>query len=106
MMGSNEKLPTATMDKKIKTLRKLGISEAGIRNVQRLAALPHFFDYDDHGILNRRSPVDGTPIVAYAPDREEYDRRANDREYRLEVEEKYQKLVKQVKANLHVGKNQ
>jgi len=82
MMGSNEKLPTATMDKKIKTLRKLGISEAGIRNVQRLAALPHFFDYDDHGILNRRSPVDGSPIVPYAPDREEYDKRANDREYR------------------------
>ena len=106
MMGSNEKLPRAVIDKKVKTLRKLGISEAGLRNVQRLAALPHFFDYDDHGILNRFSPVDGSPIVPYAPDREEYDKRINDRAYRLEVEEKYQKLVKQVKANLNVGKNQ
>jgi len=102
-MGSNEKLP---IDKKVKTLRKLGVSEVGIRNVQRLASLPHYFNYDDHGILNRFSPVDGTPIVPYAPDREECNKRINDKEYRLEVEEKYQKLVKQVKANLNVGKNQ
>jgi hypothetical protein len=103
MMGSNEKLP---MDKKVKTLRKLGISEAGIRNVQRLAALPHFFDYDDHGTLNRRSPVDGTPVAPHAPSRKECDKRANDRTYRLKVEKEYQKLVKQVVANLNVGKNQ
>lgn len=86
MMGSNEKLP---LKKKIKTLRNLGVSEAGIKNVQRLAALPHFFSYEEHGVLNNYSPVDGSPLNPHAPNREESNKRTNNRTYRLEAEKRY-----------------
>ena len=86
-MGSNEKLP---LEKKIKTLRNLGVSEAGIKNVQRLAALPHFFSYEEHGVLNNYSPVDGSPLNPHAPNREESNKRANNRTYRLEAEKRYE----------------
>ena len=111
-MGSNEKLP---MDKKIKTLRKLGISEAGIRNVERLAALPHFFShrinigtddeevipYDGHGVLNNYSQFDGTPINPHAPSREECRKRANNRTYRLAAEKRYEDYCSHMGEGTH-----
>ena len=98
MMGSNEKLP---IDKKIKTLRKLGVSEAGIKNVERLAALPHFLSYEEHGVLNIFSPVDGTPINPHAPRREESNKRATNRTYRLEAEKIYEDYCSHMGEGFH-----
>lgn len=97
-MGSNEKLP---IEEKIKTLRKLGVSEAGIRNVQRLAALPHYFSYEEHGVLNNYSPVDGTPINPHAPSREESNKRATNRTYRLEAEKRYEDYCSHMGEGIH-----
>ena len=100
MMGSNEN-ENLSIKEKVNALRKLGVSEAGIKNVQRLAALPHFFSYEEHGVLNNYSPVDGSPVVPHAPSREESNKRATNRTYRLEAEKRYEDYCSHMGEGFH-----